>query len=143
MAYGQMLLLRVEVDGDATLQHAIRAATRAIELDPTDAFSYTLRSLAILRGRQYDRYSDALADVRRAHLMNPNDVETLRVVAALETAIGDGERAIERVKVALRLSPRDPLEPIVFGLLAFAYFGARHYAEGAEWASRALENAPK
>lgn len=141
MAHGQMLLLRMETEG--TLRHATQAATRAIELDPTDAFSYTLRSLAILRGRQYDRYSDALADVRRAHLMNPNDVETLRVVAALETAIGDAEQAIERVKLAVRLSPRDPLEPIAFGLLAFACFGARRYAEGADWAARALENRPR
>ena len=32
--------------------------------DGTDAFRYALGVLAVLRGRQLDRYPDALADVR-------------------------------------------------------------------------------
>jgi adenylate cyclase len=45
--------------------------------------------------------------------------------------------------MALRLSPRDPQEHVVFGLLAFACFGARRYPEGADWASRAIGNRPR
>ena len=71
------------------------AAARAIELDSTDALGYALRGCAVLLGGQVDRYPEALADARRAHEMNPNDVFVLRVLAALEAGVGEHERAIE------------------------------------------------
>jgi len=141
-AHGATLLLQMATDRGEALRRATQAATRAIELDPADAYSYALRSLAILRGRQTDRYAEALADVRRAHLLNPNHIEPLRVTAAMEAAIGEHEKSIEHAQQVLRLSPRDPLSFINFGLLAFANFGARRYADAAAWASRALENRP-
>ena len=55
------------------------AAARAIELDSTDALGYALRGLCVLNGFQVDRYPEALADARRAHEMNPNDVFVLCV----------------------------------------------------------------
>lgn len=140
--HGETLLLLMAKDRAEALRQAIAVATRAIELDPADALSYALRSLAVLRGRQIDRYADALADVRRAHQMNPNHIEALRVVAALEAGIGEPEAAIEHAQQVLRLSPRDPASHITHGLLAFACFGARRYSDGVEWALRALENQP-
>lgn len=142
-AHGGMLLLRTAIDREEALRRATQTATRAIELDPADAYSYALRSLAILRGRQIDRYAEALADVRRAHVLNPNHIEPLRVTAAIEAAIGEPERSIEHAEQVLRLSPLDPLGFINFGLMAFAHFAARRYADAAAWASRALENHPE
>jgi TolB-like protein len=141
-AYGGMLLLRTTFNREEILRRATQAATRAIELDADDAYSYALRALAILRGRQTDRYAEALAEVRHAHALNPNQVEPIRVMAALEAGIGEHERAIEHAEQVIRLSPRDPLGFVNFGLLAFANLGARRYAEGAAWATRALEMRP-
>jgi TolB-like protein len=142
-AHGGLLLLRTGIDREEVLSKATQAATRAIELDPADAHSYALRSLAILRGRQMDRYAEALADAQRAHILNPNQIEALRVMAALEAALGEHERSIEHAHQVMRQSPRDPLGYINFGLLAFANLGARRYADGAAWASRALETRPE
>jgi len=141
-SHGTFLLLNVAVDRAQALEEATSAATRAIELDGSDALSYALRALAILRGSQRDRYPDALSDVRRAHQLNPNDVEVLRVLAALETGVGESEQAIVHAQQVLRLSPRDTLSYGTFNLLAFATFGAKQYAECVDWASRAVNNMP-
>jgi adenylate cyclase len=141
-AHGTSLLLQIAVDREQTLGQATRAATRAIELDGSDALAYALRALAILRSTQRDRYPDALLDVRRAHQLNPNDVEVLRILAALETGVGEPERAIVHAQQALRLNPRDSFSHGTFNLLAFATFGAKQYAECVGWASRALNEMP-
>jgi TolB-like protein/class 3 adenylate cyclase/Tfp pilus assembly protein PilF len=141
-AHGTSLLLQMAVDREQTLRQATWAATRAIELDSSDALAYSLRALAILRSTQRDRYPDALLDIRRAHQLNPNDVEVLRVLAALETGVGEPEQAIAHAQQALRLNPRDSLSHGTFNLLAFATFGAKQYAECIGWASRALNNMP-
>jgi tetratricopeptide (TPR) repeat protein len=130
------------MDRKQALEQATWAATRAIELDGSNAFSYALRALAILRSSQKHRYPDALADARRAHQLNPNDVEVLRILASLETAVGEPEQAIAHAQQALRLSPRDSLTHITFGLLAIVTFGAKQYAESVDWASWALNNMP-
>jgi TolB-like protein/class 3 adenylate cyclase len=141
-SYGTALLLRSAVDPEYALGQAAWATTRAIELDGTNAYSYALRSLAVLRGRQFDRYADALADVRRAHQMNPNDTYVLRVLAALEAGVGEPERGIEHALEVLRLNPRDPHIHITYNLLTWMSFGAKQYAEGVGWGSRALNNMP-
>jgi adenylate cyclase len=62
-AHGTSLLLQMAVDREQTLRQATWAATRAIELDGSDALAYSLRALAILRSTQRDRYPDALLDI--------------------------------------------------------------------------------
>jgi adenylate cyclase len=141
-AHGTSLLVQMAVDREQTLGQATWAATRAIELDGSDALAYSLRALAILRSTQRDRYPDALLDIRRARQLNPNDVEVLRVLAALETGVGEAEQAIVHAQQALRLNPRDPFSYGTFNLLAFATFGAKQYAECIGWALRALNNMP-
>lgn len=136
------LMFRTAMDPEQALEQAMWAATRAIGLDSSNALAYSRRALAILRGRQRDRYPGALADARRAHQLNPNDVEVLRILAGLETGVGEHEEAIVHAQRALRLSPRDPYIHITFGLLAFVTFGAKQYAECVDWASRALNNSP-
>jgi TolB-like protein/class 3 adenylate cyclase len=141
-SYGTALLLQMAMDREEALGQATWAATRAIELDGSDALAYARRALAILRSSQRNRYPDALADVRRAHQLNPNDVEVLRILAALETGVGQPEEAIVHAQQVLRLNPRDSFSHMTFNLLAFATFGAKQYAESVDWASRALNNMP-
>jgi adenylate cyclase len=140
---GSLLLLQMAVNREQTLGQATWAATRAIELDGSDALSYAVRALAILRSSQRDRYPDALSDVRRAHQLNPNDVEVLKILVALETGVGESEQAIAHAQQLLRLNPRDDtFSHGSFNLLAFATFGAKQYAQSVGWASRALNNMP-
>ena len=74
--------------------------------------------------------------------MNPNDTFVLRFSATLEAGVGEPERAIEHVHQVLRLNPRQPYSHLTYNMLAYASFGAKQYAEGIGWASRALNDMP-
>jgi adenylate cyclase len=74
--------------------------------------------------------------------MNPNDTFVLRILGALEAATGEPERAIEHLHQVMRLNPRDPRSRMTYSVLAFASFGAKQYAEGIRWASRAINDMP-
>jgi tetratricopeptide (TPR) repeat protein len=118
------------------------AAARSIELDSTDALGYALRACCVLNGAQIDRYPEALADARRAHEMNPNDVFVLWVLAWVEAAAGEHKQAIEHGHQILRLNPRDSRSHETCHMLGFASFGAKQYAEGVAWELRALNDKP-
>jgi tetratricopeptide (TPR) repeat protein len=141
-SHGIALMFQTATDREQALEQATCAATRAIELDGSNALAYTRRAMAILRGVQRDRYPGALADARHAYQLNPNDVDVLRVLAALETGVGEPEEAIAHAQQVLRLSPREQYSHITFGLLSFATFGAKRYADCVYWASRALNHMP-
>jgi adenylate cyclase len=129
-------------DREKALREAILAATRAIELDGTDALGYALRGWCILDGYQIDRYPEALADARRAHSLNPNDVFVLFCLAWLEGAMGEHDQAIEHGHQILRLNPRDARAHETYHMLGFLSFGAKRYAEGIAWELRALHEKP-
>ena len=42
----------------------------------------------------------------------------------------------------MRLNPRDPRSFMTYSVLAYASFGAKQYAEGIRWASRAINDRP-
>jgi TolB-like protein len=140
--HGQALLLQMAVDPEQALRQATAAATRAVELDGTDAYNYSLRALAVLRSPRPDLHPTALADARLAHQMNPNHADVLRILARVEAGFGEPESAIEHALQVLRLNPRDPRSHITYNLLSFASFAARRYADGVAWALRALTNMP-
>jgi len=75
--------------------------------------------------------------------LNPNDAFVLRILGTLESAVGQHERALEHGQQVLRLNPREPRNHMAYNLMAHASFGAKHYAEGIDWASRALNDAPR
>jgi TolB-like protein len=143
MAHGFSLLFRWTADREHALREAIWAAARAVELDANNPLGYALRGLGVMLGGQLDRYPDGLADARRAHEMNPNDTMVLRILAYLETGMGEHDRAIEHGQQILRLSPRQTRSHDTYNLLAVASFGAKQYREGVRWASRALNDMPE
>lgn len=141
-AHGNALLIQLATDPEHAVHEATWAVTRAIELDATDAFAYALRGFIVMLSYQWDRFPAALADAGHAHEMNPNDPTVLRFLAALEAGSGDGERAIEHLLQALRLSPRQSRSHEIYQILAYASFVAKRYSEGIAWAVRALNDMP-
>jgi adenylate cyclase len=142
-ACGMSVFLLMAVDREHSLREATLAAARAIELDSTDALGYAMRGFCVLLGGQLDRYSEALEDAQRAHKMNPNDVFVLGRLAWLEAGVGEYDRAIEHGHQILRLNPRDFRSYETYQMLGFASFGAKQYAEGIAWTSRALNEKPE
>jgi TolB-like protein len=143
LAHGHALALHMPVDRKQSLDAAMAATGRAIGLDATNPLGYALRGFGIFLSGPTDRYPDGLADARRAHEMNTNDTFVLQILAYLEAASGEPERAIEHGLQILRLNPRDPRSHMTHNLLAFASAGARQYAEGIRWASLAINDVPR
>jgi adenylate cyclase len=124
-------------------REAIEAADRAIALDGANARSHALRAYCCFAARDYEPQPNALLGARRAHEMNVNDTFVLWLLANLEGSVGDAQRAIDHCQQILRLNPRDSRLHMIYTLLAFTCFGAKRYAEGAAWAARTLNDAPR
>ena len=75
--------------------------------------------------------------------MNPNDTTILRILGFLEALAGEPERGIEHLHQVMRLNPRDSHSHHTHNTVATACFGAKRYAEGIDWSSRALRDRPK
>jgi adenylate cyclase len=142
-ACGASSFLGMAKDREGALREAMSAAARAVELDGTNPLGYALRGFQAYLSLQLERYPDALADARRAHEMNPNDTIVLEILAHLEVGVGEPEQAIEHAQQVLRLSPRQSRSHMTYNLLAYASHGAKQYAKGIEWASRALGDMPR
>ena len=63
-AHGNALLNQMTLEREHALREATWAATRATELDGTDAFGYAIRGYIVMLSHQWDRYPAALADLR-------------------------------------------------------------------------------
>lgn len=118
----------------------ISAAARAIAIDNGNHFAHLWKGLLLFQSGQQDA---GLADMRRAHELNPNDAFALASHGFSEAMSGDPRKGIEYITNALRLSPRDPLRYSALSNLAWAYFVAGDYAKGVEWAQRSIAEAPK
>jgi TolB-like protein/Tfp pilus assembly protein PilF len=142
-SHGNAFFLGMATDREHALQEAMWATTRAIELDGADAHGYALRAFGVMHRVQWDRYPEALADARRAHEMNPNDTFVLRLLGLFEALTGEPERGIEHLHQVMRLNPRDSHSHSTYQTVAMACFCAKRYADGFEWASRALRDRPQ
>ena len=142
-AYGFSVFYNMAADREYAIREAMLANARAIEVDANDPLLYAARAMIPIWFTLLDRYPDALRDAHRAHEMNPNDVYVLRILATVETHVGEYELAIKRLHQILRLTPRDPSSYQTYNQLAFASFGAKRYAEGLDWAARVLNEMPR
>ena len=141
-SYAAAFMFEMPEDRERALRESMWAVTRAIELDGADAHGYTLRALDVVLRRQWDRYPEALVDARRAHEMNPNDTFALRILGAIEAFTGEPDSGIERLQQVMRLNPRNPRSYTIYHDLGVACFIAKRYADGIDWASRALRERP-
>ncbi|MGE0422376.1 MAG: adenylate/guanylate cyclase domain-containing protein [Reyranellaceae bacterium] len=134
---------QVATDNDQSYREAIEAADRAISLDGANARSHALRAYCSFTARDFDAQVDALIGARRAYDMNANDTYALYLLGCLEASVGDTQRAIDQCQLILRLNPRDSRVHTIYNLLAFSCSRAKRFAEGADWAARSLNVAPR
>lgn len=148
-AQHQNVLFRTTPHLEIAWSEGMLAAQRAIELDPSDSRGYASKGMLLCfpphppgTPGQIDRNDEALSDLQRAHELNPNDVFVLQLLGFCEAAIGLLPEAIGRLTQALRNSPRGPWSPNTASLLSTAYFFAKDYVNGSQWALRALNESP-
>src|SRR6185312_5611718 len=94
------------------------AAMRLRALDPSNHLAYAMRRL---------RHQEALANLRQAHRLDPNDVTPLRWLSWEESNFGLADEAREHAELSIRLSPRDRFIDFSYWAWALAcYVGADH-----------------
>jgi len=140
LALGQFLhhMRGTVADRDTAWREGFAAVTRSVEVDRANGYSHALKG-ALLTSTA-DR---ARIGARRAHDLNPHDMQSLVAVAYVENLAGYPERAIEYLQEAMRVSPRDPMRPNLHQQLAMASFSARQYANGVAYALRGIDEAPR
>jgi tetratricopeptide (TPR) repeat protein len=113
---------------------AVRAATRALEIDETLAEAYT--SLAYARFAYYWRPDEAEAYFTRAIELNPNYGTGHHLYADHLVATGRFDAAIESLRRALEL---EPLSLIINTDLGWALFHGRRWTRGIEILEKTIE----
>lgn len=136
-AYATVLgMVYWDVDiSDATLDAALAATSRALELDDQNAVFYALRARVQIARREYET---ARAENEVAIRMNPS-------LAAAYCGLGDTlaymdlcDQAVEQFEHAIALSPNDPQRWAFLTYGALACLFRRDYAKALEWTEEAL-----
>jgi adenylate cyclase len=121
---------------DSALDKAWAAAERMTAIDFQDERTLTARGFVRLRRGEY---RGCLADLRRAHEVNPNYALALIGLAFAEATMGMAQEAEAHAQLALRLSPRDHGIGTAHLALAMAQFTLRNYDEAARWCESAIQ----
>ncbi|MEO6362025.1 MAG: winged helix-turn-helix domain-containing protein [Caldimonas sp.] len=138
----QQVIFRTAPDIDAAWQEGMDAADQAIEADPSDSRGYHRKGLLLIHSPAKKEIAPALAHLKRALKLNPNEVKNLSSIGLAEVLAGHVGEAIEHLQQALRVSPLDAMRPSIHGNLAFAHFCRKEYQEALEYALLGASEAP-
>ena len=122
-----------------TLAQGLAAASRAIALESGDHHARRWKGLLLVMDRQPEK---GMAELRRAHTINPNCALTLSWLGLYEAMHGDAAKGVPYAMEALRLSPLDPSRGTFLVILGFTHFTIGDYAAAADAAQAALHEAP-
>jgi TolB-like protein/Tfp pilus assembly protein PilF len=118
---------------------ALDLARRAVELDDNDPWAYLALGYIAFVGRQT---AEAAAHYRRAVELNPNFAAAHGYWGYALAFDGQSDEAIERLSLAMRMSPRDRQNAIYMGGMAVAHFLADRFEPAVEWARKAVQQGP-
>jgi len=122
-------------DMATTAPIAEREALAAILADSEDPWAHHALGCAYLFTRRFD---DSLSEFELALQLNPNFSLAQGYYGLALSYCGHWEEADLAAHRALRLSPRDPLSALYYGIAAYAQFIGRNYDEAIRFAHEAL-----
>ncbi|HUD85999.1 MAG TPA: winged helix-turn-helix domain-containing tetratricopeptide repeat protein [Xanthobacteraceae bacterium] len=105
---------------------AERAALAAILADSEDPWAHHALGCVYLFARRFD---DSLAEFEVALRLNPNFSMAQGYYGLTLSYCGRWQEGDQAARRALRLSPRDPLSAIYYGIASYAQFVGRNYEE--------------
>jgi TolB-like protein len=118
-----------------TIPVAEDAALAAILADREDPWAHHALGCVYLLKR---RFEDSLAEFEWALRLNPNFSLAQGIYGLTLAFCGNWEKADEAACRALRLSPRDPLSALYYGVASYAQFVGRNYHESMRLAQTAI-----
>ena len=122
-------------DMAAVVPSAENAALAAIRVDNEDPWAHHALGCAYLLTRRFDK---ALGEFSSALRLNPNFALAQAIHGLTLAYCGRWEEGDAAARRALRLSPRDPMSALYFGVASYAQFVGRHYEEAMELAQAAI-----
>ena len=117
------------------------AAGRGIALVQSSV-SLAIKGLLLAHEPTGGRVNEARIAAEAAYRLNPQDSNVIFIFAQILIFAQEPIQAIELLKRALRINPRDPMAYNAYSGLAQAHVIARDYSGGMEWAIRAQMAAP-
>jgi adenylate cyclase len=131
------IMLGLSESPQQSLARAIELAKKAISLDDSNSFSYSILGVLYVSARQYDK---AVAEAERAVTLDPNVAENLYYLGYVLCLAGRPEEALPLIESAERLNPFPlPLQLVAMG---FAYRLTGRYEKAIEAAKRAIRVEP-
>ena len=127
--------LGLSTDPEADLARADELASRALALDPYDAWAHDSKGW-ILQNQQ--RTGESVAEFERALAVDPSFADAYSGLGVDYLALGRFDKSIEVLDKAIRASPADPSLTYYYGNKAWASFGLKRHDEAVELARRAL-----
>jgi TolB-like protein len=128
-------------DHEAEAAEGLRLASRALDLGKDDSNVLWMAAYAIRRFAQDTRRAKELA--YRSLLLNPNSAIALAIAGWIEAMTANPEKALELVRRAQRLSPRDPRAWFMASAAGLAYFAAGRFEDAATAARETLDQNPR
>jgi tetratricopeptide (TPR) repeat protein len=126
-----------EQQDDAQRADAVSYAFTAVELAPNDAQVMWMAAFAIWNMAETER-DRARALFERSLQLNPNSAMALTLAGWVEAMCGRQAVGREMVVRAKALSPRDPRDWMMSGVMAITAVIDEDYAEAFRWAEHAL-----
>ncbi len=126
---------------DADAATGLALASRAVELGKDDPNVLWMSAFAIRAlGADSHRARELLG---RSLELNPNSAIALTTAGWNEAMLGNSQKALELLRRAERLSPRDPRAWYMASAAALAHFAAGQFEEAVACAQRALAQNPR
>ena len=135
------LLIRTTENRAQAWLEGMEAASQGIALEQS-SLSYALKALLIAHEPTGGKLDEARAAGATAYRLNPHESAVITIYAQTLIFTGDPVQAIQLLKRALRINPRDPRIYNVYSELAQAHVVAADYAGAMEWAVHARSEAP-
>jgi TolB-like protein/Tfp pilus assembly protein PilF len=119
----------------------IRLAARAVDLAKNDA---AVLWMAAYSARQLSMDASLAKELAyRSLQLNPNSAIALAMTGWIEAIMAEPEKALEHLRRADRLSPRDPRTWFINTGMGMAHFIAGHYDDAIVWNKKALAQNPR
>jgi adenylate cyclase len=129
----------VGVSHSQDVKEAVPLASRAAELDDSDPWAHLALGWAAFLTR---RTQDAVVEFQRALDINPNFAAALGHLGLALAYDGQSDKALPYLEQALRMSPHDPQNFLVYVALATAHYVAGSFAEAASFSRKAVQQHP-
>jgi adenylate cyclase len=127
-------------DKQGAIAAGLEAVKRAHAIDPRDHMVYFGRGA--LRTLIPD-LDGAVADLRYAHQLSPNDTHVLNLLGFVEAIAGEWKTGLGHLELALRLSPRDPQRYHFYSNMAVAARLGEQYERARDYARLSLQERPE